>query len=178
MAGRQILIDGYNVIGADAVLSGLQRESLEAARDALIKSVAGSPRFLGDAVTIVFDGAQVPGFSSNQRFGHVTATFSNAGASADDVIKARAQAARDPATIVVVTNDGDIRDYCRGLGCAITGSENLLEQLTAPKKLLRARRMAEAPDDGVAEPARLSTVRKGNPKRLPKRQRNQREYRF
>ena len=175
MTARSILVDGYNVIGADPTLSGLQAQSLEAAREALIKSVAGSPRFLGDRVTIVFDGARSPLYASNQRFGHVTAVFSTAGASADDVIKAQAKASPNPASVVVVTNDSDIRDYCRLLGCTVTGSENLLEQVALPRKLRRPRTAGPADD---YSPATLSTSKKGNPKRRPKASRKPADYRF
>jgi predicted RNA-binding protein with PIN domain len=177
MAGRQVLIDGYNVILADPNLSRLHRESMETARDALVRSVSGSSRFLGDAVTIVFDG---PGRQTQHRVGHVTVTYSSTGSKADDVIKARAAAARDPQSVVVVTNDRDIRDYCSLLGCTITGSENLLDQVALPPKIKPNRRPAPDNAGEAAEPrATLSTVKKGNSKRLPKKlRRPPTDYRF
>lgn len=174
MAGRQILIDGYNVIRGDPNLSGLENRSLEEARDALVRMVAASPRFIGDAITVVFDGARA-GQNMAVRRGHVTVVYSSPGTSADDVIKARASSAVDPRSIVVVTNDLDIKRFCEGLGCTVTGSQNLVEQIAAPRRLKVARETAE-PNDRVGE--RDGTGKKGNPKRLPKRLRNKREYRF
>jgi predicted RNA-binding protein with PIN domain len=175
MAGRQVLIDGYNVIRADATLLALESRSLEEARSALIRMVSASPRFLGDAVTIVFDGAGNRSFGAIERVGHVSSMYSNQGSTADDVIKARASAARDPTSVVVVTDDADIRLHCERAGCTVTGSRNLIEQLAIPKK---ARRVQSVSHDAEVEPPSRGTTKKGNPRKLPKRQRNQRDYRF
>lgn len=175
MASRQVLIDGYNVIGADPMLAGLRDSCLEAARSALIKAVAASPRFLGDQVTIVFDGGAARSFLSSQRHGHITAVFSNGGMSADDVIKARVAGNADARNVIVVTNDRDVAGVCAGYGCTVTRSENLLEQLSTPRKMPRKARGSDG--DDYAHPT-LSTVKKGNPKRLPKAMRNRKEYTF
>jgi len=170
-----VLIDGYNVIRADPALSALEQDSLDDARTALLRSVAAWPRFRDDAVTVVFDGAGTRSFTANQRLGHMTASFPPAGVSADDLIKARAQMATNPRLVVVVTNDADIRDFCAGLGCTVTGSENLLGQLTSPRKARPAR--AGVPEDRDWQPEG-GKPKKGNPRRLPKRLRNKGEYRF
>ena len=175
MAGRQVLIDGYNVIRADPTLSALELRSLEEARTALIRMVSASPRFVGDAVTIVFDGAGNRSFETVERVGHVSSIYSNQGSTADDVIKARALAARDPTSVVVVTDDADIRLHCERAGCTVTGSRNLVEQLAIPKK---ARRVQSVSRDTEAVSPSSGTTKKGNPRKLPKRQRNQRDYRF
>ena len=67
---------------------------------------------------------------------------------------------RDPRTLPTRswwTNDSDIRDFCSGLGCTVTGSENLLDQLSAPRKLSRPVARQDSDDAG---PANLSTVKK------------------
>jgi predicted RNA-binding protein with PIN domain len=172
MAGRQVLIDGYNVIRADPVLSGLEARSLEEARDQLTRAVASWPRFRDDDVTIVFDGSRGRSFASTRRFGHVTVTFS-ASASADDVIKSLAARSRDPARIIVVTNDADIRQFCSALGCSVTGSQNLLDQLGSPWK-----RRGQRPREDFSNPPSPGSEKKGNPQRLPKRLRGRRDVRF
>lgn len=174
MAARQVLVDGYNVIRADPNLSALEHQSLEAARDALIKNLASSPRFLGDMVTVVFDGA-ARSFAGNRRYGGVTATYSAAGSSADEVIKARATAASDKASTVIVTDDLDIRTFCAGIGCIVTSSQNLLRQMATPRKLEPPRPRPVEYDD---ERSPSTTEKKGNPRRRPKRLRKERDYRF
>ena len=172
---RTILIDGYNVIGADPNLSRLLGQSLEAARTALLQTIAGSPRFRGDAVTVVFDGAQTSTLSAS-RLGHVSAVYSPAGTSADDVIKERAASAPTPEQVVVVTDDADIRDHCRRHGCSVTGSQNLLDQLTLPGKLRRPRPVPDTDFSGAPNP---SGTKRGNARRLPKRARRPpSDYRF
>lgn len=174
MAGRHVLIDGYNVIRADAVLSGLEQRSLEEAREALQRSVASWPRFASDRVTIVFDGIGARSFASSIRHGHVTVVFPPPGASADDYIKMAAQQTRNPNSVVVVTNDSDIKTFCAGLGCSVTGSENLLGQLRSPHKVQRATH----DDDNVYVGQVNGTSKKGNPRRLPKRLRGKHDIRF
>lgn len=175
MAGRQILIDGYNVIRADPVLSAMERESLEEARVALMRRLASSPRFMSDTVTVVFDGVRRQSWVGTRRLGHVTATYSRDGSSADDVIKGRAQGRAAAQSVVVVTNDADIRAFCQGVGCTVTSSENLLAQLSSPRRLAAARRDGPRSSEGSGD---RGTPKKGNPRRLPKRARNRQDYRF
>lgn len=175
MAGRHILIDGYNVIRADPNLLRLESQSLENARTALIRTVAASPRFAGDVVTVVFDGIGERSYARRERYGNVTMVFPEPGTSADDNIKRQAAAARDPSQTVIVTNDTDIRDFCASLGCTVTGSENLLTQISLPRKL----RPVPTEERTDSEPPPTSgTQKKGNPRRLSKRERHRRDYRF
>lgn len=174
MAGRHVLIDGYNVIRVDPVLSRLELTSMEEARAALVRTVASWPRFAGDQVTIVFDGRGTRSFASATRQGHVTVTFPPPGQSADDYIKALARTARDPENTVVVTNDSDIRNFCSGLGCVVTSSQNLLVQLTSPHKARRPKPDFEPDQANTAN----DTSKKGNPRKLPKRLRGRHDVRF
>ncbi len=113
---RHIIVDGYNVIRRDPALTALISgpQGLERAREALITRLGGSPRLAKDALTVVFDAANVAGRSSEsieRRSPRLRVIFSASGEIADTVIKrlaAQMLARREPG-VVVVTEDNDIR---------------------------------------------------------------------
>lgn len=47
---RHIVVDGYNVIRADARLQSFERQSLEHARQILAQMLASSPRLANDRI--------------------------------------------------------------------------------------------------------------------------------
>ena len=184
MATRHIIVDGYNVIRADPTLQRAERVSLEEARRVLLSTLNSSPRLRNDEVTVVFDGTfEGRPYANSQRFGRVTALYSARGQTADDVIKARvgvlSGSSARPADIVVVTNDGEIRRHCLALGCQVSGSENLLNQLPGPRhaQLRRQALQRQERDDEVYGPP-PGGPKKGNPRRKPKRERRPQDYRF
>jgi predicted RNA-binding protein with PIN domain len=172
---RQIVIDGYNVIRSDPNFRRIEQQSMEDARQALLNLVNSSPRLAGDEVTVVFDGAGNRTFANGFRFGRVKALFSPIEQSADDVIKEQARNAPDPKSLVVVTNDNDIRSYCEGLGCSVSRSENMLGQLPGPKRQASNPRHHEE-SDGYGPST--GTKKKGNPRKLSKRAKRDHDYRF
>lgn len=176
---RQILVDGYNVIRADPTMQRAERASLENARRLLLTTLDTSPRLRRDSIVVVFDGIREGRANQNSfRQGRVLVVFSARGQSADDVIKARVHATTDPEQVVVVTNDVDIRLYCERHGCAVSGSENLLNQLPGPRRLMRLPSQPRDEDEPDNTPHTLTTVKKGNPRRAPRHSRRPRDYRF
>jgi predicted RNA-binding protein with PIN domain len=170
---RHILVDGYNVIRADPRLQSLERTSLERAREVLVQTLASSPRLANDQITVVFDGAAgVRGHVHSQRLGRILLLYSARGQTADDVIVAEAGALRGRGRVVVVSNDAEVRDRCRAVGCAVSTSENLLGQMPG-----HARPAWSDEDEDEAAPS-LSTAKRGNPHRASKRSRARREVRF
>jgi predicted RNA-binding protein with PIN domain len=170
---RYIIVDGYNVIRADPRLQSLERVSLEHAREVLVQTLASSPRLATDHVLVVFDGRfGARGHVHASRLGRVVTVFSAQGQTADEVIVAEARNLAGRGQVVVVSNDIELRERCRSAGCAVSGSENLLQQLPG-------RSAPTPPDPGEDEiiPT-LSTVKRGNPHRAGKRVRRQREIRF
>lgn len=171
---RHIIVDGYNVIRADPRLQSFERDRLEIARDVLVRTLGSSPRLARDQITVVFDGtggsrAHVHGHS----VGRVRIVYSARGQTADDVIIREAAALVGRGQVIVVTNDGEVRDRCRMEGCDVSGSENLLGQLPGRPRKLPSRHDEE--DDGP-DPS-LSTVKRGNPRRSPRRS-DRRDVRF
>jgi predicted RNA-binding protein with PIN domain len=171
---RHIVIDGYNVIRSDPTFVRIEQQSMEDARGALLNLVNSSPRLARDDITVVFDGSGNRTFANGYRLGRVKAIFSPLGQSADDVIKEQARNARHPESLVVVTNDNDIRSYCEGLGCTVSRSENMLEQLPGQKRRTSRPRQHDEEDGNAV----TGTKKKGNPRKLSKRARRDHDYRF
>ncbi|HKZ06296.1 MAG TPA: NYN domain-containing protein [Methylomirabilota bacterium] len=162
------LIDGYNVIRRDPALASRERMSLEAGRDALCRRLMTVARASGDRFTVVFDGAGHGGAGGG---GAVRVLFSSARESADRVL-AR-MATRGGA---VVSNDREVRRAAARAGALAISADEFLARLE--------RLGAEAPDRGGRpadatphmkdedeEPERPAGPRKGNPRRLPRKQR-------
>jgi predicted RNA-binding protein with PIN domain len=173
-AVRHIIVDGYNVIRADARLLSLERVSLEHAREVLVRTIASSPRLANDQITVVFDGARGGRRHVHaHRMGRVEVAYSAWGQTADDVIVKQARDLAGARTVVVVSNDREVREQCRAAGCEVSGSENLLSQL--PGTPTRQRRL----DSEDEEPrGTLSTHKRGNPRRASKRSKRSRDIRF
>ncbi|MFA5843772.1 MAG: NYN domain-containing protein [Coriobacteriia bacterium] len=103
---RRLIVDGYNVIHADASYRDLAERDLDTARARLVEDVAA---FAAGAfrATVVFDGA---GRSAPDEGVHhvagVAVVFSRGGADADTVIESLARRARERGEgAVVVTSD-------------------------------------------------------------------------
>jgi predicted RNA-binding protein with PIN domain len=150
------LVDGYNVIRQAPELAERERESLAAGREALCRLVASAARASGDTYTVVFDGDRRGGSSAAGP--GVRVIFSSARESADQVLARLAQAGA-----AIVSNDREVRQAAaRARAIAITADEFLA----------RLRKGRPAPDsrkddDDVISPRR----KKGNPRRLSKRDR-------
>jgi predicted RNA-binding protein with PIN domain len=168
---RHIIVDGYNVIRADPRLQSFEHEGLDKARDVLVRTLGSSPRLARDTITVVFDGTGgTRGHVHGYTLGRVRVVYSARGQSGAVVLVRQAGELSRLGPVIVVTNDVEVRERCRAERCEVSGSENLLGQLPG-----RPRR-APVPDDDVPEPS-LSTVKRGNPRRSPRRSR-ERDVRF
>ncbi|MHB1415075.1 MAG: NYN domain-containing protein [Chloroflexota bacterium] len=107
---RLTIVDGYNVIRRDPALSRLERQSLETAREALVRRLATDARLRKDEVTVVFDGGKGGlAFEHSERRGGVRLIFSRFGETADEVIKRLVNAASGD--VRVISNDRELRDH-------------------------------------------------------------------
>lgn len=119
-SGASVLVDGYNV----AKLAWPKLD-LEGQRVVLLDAVENLARRYGSDMTVVFDGADVVGASTDQRR-VIRVVYSPADVLADDVI--RDEVRRLPATrqVVVVTNDREIVGDVRAMGANTMSSEQLV----------------------------------------------------
>ncbi|HET7877111.1 MAG TPA: NYN domain-containing protein [Methylomirabilota bacterium] len=153
------LVDGYNVIRRSSELAARERESLERGRRALIGLLSASARDQRDQFTVVFDGAGPGG--SGLGAARVRVLFSSARGSADALL---AQLARPGDA--VVSSDRAVQAAARRAGAVAVSADDFLARLSARPA---GAPTAEADKDEEQEPAR--GPKKGNPRRLGKRER-------
>jgi predicted RNA-binding protein with PIN domain len=163
-----IIIDGYNLIRQSGFLGGLESQSIQAGRDALVEMLAAYRRVKHHNITVVFDGSSAScDFPSRDRIQGVGIVFSRCGELADAVIKR--MAAREKEKAIVVSSDQDIIRHSAASGCA-TLSSPVFEQ-----KLMLASRMNSGDPDSDADGGWIPTTRKKGPSsRLSKRMRQNR----
>lgn len=163
-----IIIDGYNLIRQSDFLSAYDRQDIQLGRESLIETLAAYKRIKGHKVTVVFDGANDPGFSrSKEQIKGIQVRFSCNGASADDVIKKMASKEREKA--LIVSSDLDIVTYASSRGCA-TISSLMFEEKIAMAAYIDSKGIDQE-DQGGWIP---TTKKKGPSKRLSKKKRRSR----
>ena len=125
------LIDGHNVIGT-GLLPGisLADENDEAKLVALLRRFRARAR---TRITVVFDKGLPGGRSAALSGGGVEVVFASAvGRSADEVLKSRIRAARNPASLRVVTSDLEVQRVARAHGCKVIPAPQFARDLTRP----------------------------------------------
>ena len=163
-----IIIDGYNLIRQSNVLSRLDRQDIARGREALIGQLAAYRRLKPHRITVVFDGVRAPVLSPpRDRVQGITVVFSRGGEPADTVITRMAR--QEGGQAMVVSSDLAIARTAEACGAAVIDSPEFEARMGMAVAL-----------DGLAEPAeeptgrRVSTRKKGEGRRLPKRLRQQR----
>jgi predicted RNA-binding protein with PIN domain len=150
-----IIIDGYN-------LMGIQHRDLEKQRNKLIESLIEYHKRKGHDITVVFDGWRTGGAQENHSvIGGITVIFSRLGEKADSVI--RRIISNERRLWIVVTSDRDIAARAWASGSVPISSEdfmNAVEKIQTEKK-----NIYEEYDEEYVQ-----TSRKGNPKKLSKKE--------
>lgn len=163
------LIDGYNLIRRDPALASREAESLEAGRVALCRLLAQSARVSGDRFTVVFDGRGAGG--SGTGVAGVSVVFSSARETADRVLARLAVGGG-----AVVSNDREVRRAATRAGAIAVSADEFLGRLRTGA----ARPAPQIPPDMPQIPpygkdeddeTERRGPRKGNPRRLPRKQR-------
>lgn len=125
MSRHRLIIDGYNVMHAAPEYRTLLEHDIDAARARFIGDLTSLAHDEG-RVTVVFDGGGNPASDgAPHHIGGLAIVFSPAGMTADTVIEALAQRARErgePA--MVVTSDRATRDAVRSGTVAIRSAES------------------------------------------------------
>ena len=163
-----IIIDGYNLIRQSPELSRIERQDLQAGREALVGLLAGYKRIKAHKITVVFDGTRAPGFTpARDRHKGIAVLFSRPGETADSVIKKMAAAERQGA--LVVSSDREITDFAQSRGAAVMASPEFEEKLVLAGYL-----GANGRDDKPASGWKPTTRKKGPRRRLSKKARRNR----
>jgi len=163
-----IIIDGYNLIRQSKVLSQIDRQDIARGREALIRQLAAYRRLKPHRITVVFDGVRAPELSPpRDRVMGITIVFSRGGEFADTVITRMAR--QEGGQAMVVSSDLAIARTAEACGAAVIDSPEFEARMAMAVAL-----------EGLAEPVeeplgrRVSTRKKGEGRRLPKRLRQQR----
>ena len=127
------ILDGYNVIKRTEPLAD---QNIDDGRTTLIRLIESfRPQgSLNNQVTVVFDGR--PGRSLPPESPEVRVIFTY-DESADDKIKRMVQDSSARRTMIVVTDDREIRFFVKSLGAQVLGSAEFLERLKPPRGVVR-----------------------------------------
>lgn len=157
----EIIIDGYNVIGSDTGLTG----NLEHKRNSLVQQLVNYHKNKGHGVTVVFDGWRSGSIDEvEQKRDGICIVYSRLGEKADSVIVRRAR--RQSTGCVVVTSDREVRNATERFGAVALYAGEFKDMLY---------HVAQSFDDEELDNAPRETPKKGNPRRLSKKERKRRE---
>ncbi len=138
--GREILLDGYNIIKRDPSFQSARQRGLEAARHALIIQLINRYRHTPHRVTVVFDGDAPQEQTTHQQ--RIRIIFSRAGESADSVIaRVAAQARAEGRDVEMFSDDMEVQHSVKSVGGKAQSAAYLTSQLNTPPKHLK--RLAE-----------------------------------
>ena len=160
-----LILDGYNLLSIGGPLSG----HLESARERLLRDLAGYRHRKNHHITVVFDGWQQgqPSEQREHRSG-VQVIYSKRGERADQVIQ---RLAREYGTdCAVVSSDHEIVNAARVHGAFVMGAQEFASKLRA-SSVPSGRVPYKELDTGEDVTARRGPEKKGNPRKLPKSQR-------
>jgi hypothetical protein len=164
-----IIIDGYNLVRQSRALSRLDRADITRGREALIEMLAAYRRLKPHRITVVFDGAGAPALSPERdRMKGIGIVFSRGGETADAVIGRMAR--QEGQTALVVSSDLAVVRSAQAGGAAVIESAEFEARMAMAAAL-----EGGEPADDHQQGRRVSTRKKGEGRRLPKRLRqNQR----
>ena len=130
MARHRLIVDGYNVMHAHPEYGELAVRDIDSARARLVSDLTALAS-VDDRVTVVFDGGGNPhSDGAPHHIGGLTVLFSPAGTTADTVIEALAQRARERnEDVMVVTSDRATRDAVRAGSVSIRSSESFVDDI-------------------------------------------------
>ena len=156
-----IIIDGYNLIGNQTGLSG----NLEAKRSWLVQQLVSYQKRKGYRVTVVFDGWRAGGLDEvNEKNEQVSIVYSRLGEKADSVVIRLAR--QSGSGCVVVTTDNEVRKAIERFGAVALYAAEF-------SAMLRDSEVSFDVDD--PEDSERAGPKKGNPRRLSKKERKRRE---
>lgn len=135
--GRDILVDGYNVIKRDASFQTLSAKSLAEARQLLVNQLGSRYRHTPHQVIVVFDGDGVSEQTIQDR--RVRIIYSRAGETADSVIaRLAASAQAEGREVELYSDDSEVRQSVVQQGGRVGSTNQLTKHLNAaPAELAR-----------------------------------------
>lgn len=166
-----IIIDGYNMIRQIPSLVEHEHVSLENGRKNLIGLLARYKRIKHHAVTVVFDGAsEISEFAPAGKEMGIAVRYSPKGISADNVIADLARKERTRA--VIVSSDNSVIQSAAAAGCGTMTAPDFFDRLLVAAFLDTVGAEKDETDRQSRQiHKRWATKKRGNPRRLPKKER-------
>ena len=165
-----IIIDGYNLIRQSRSLAALDRDDMQAGRDALVDLLSAYKKVKAYPITVVFDGAEAQvGMPRRERLKGIAVRYSAPGELADTVIKRIAGQEKERA--LVVSSDNELVNYVRSRGAAVVSADEFENRLVMACYVDQA----EGADPNEGSGWRPTTKKLGPAKRLPKQKRRMRK---
>lgn len=170
---REILVDGYNLIGAQGRFRK-DRDVLLNERDRLKKALSIYASTLPEParITVVFDGFPTDREGSYQSAGSVVVLFSEEEGSADAVIVRLALRHREQA--IVISSDREVIDRSRLAGARVVGCREFLERMTGRTKSQPSQRQQTVHEESDRDAYPQRPSKKGNPRKPSKKERQNR----
>jgi uncharacterized protein len=131
--GRDILVDGYNIIKNSALFQAVEAQNLAAARAALLAQLVNRYRHTPHRVIVVFDGNAASEQVTHER--RIRIIYSRYNETADSVIARLAAEARQAGREVeMYSNDGEVQQAVAQQGGGVHSASQLTSQLNAPSR--------------------------------------------
>jgi len=142
--GRDILVDGYNVIKNNPSFRAVEARSLAAARDLLISQLVNRYKHTPHQVIVVFDGNDRHEQVSHDR--RVRIIFSSYGETAGSVIaRLTAEARAVGREVEMYSDDGEVQQAVAQQGGDVHATSQLTHQFNAaPRDVARRARHRQA----------------------------------
>jgi predicted RNA-binding protein with PIN domain len=135
---RWTIIDGNNLIHADAALSETRRQDFQTARQVLVRRLETVCGGAGARMTVVFDSTTpkpVTGFEGSP----LEVLFAEPGLGADALIERMVHDAPDPSRITVVTSDAVERRVVEAAGAMSQSCRLFLQQFALDREGMKGR---------------------------------------
>ncbi len=164
-----LIVDGYNLLAQTGRIGAGANLNSESAREALLRDLAAYRQRKSHAITVIFDGWQ-QGWSTEHREHRLglEVIFSRRGEKADQVIQRLA--AEFGSACAVVSSDREIIDFARAQGAFVMKAQEFVMKLRDGPGSTRLSAHKEL-DMGEDIRPKRGPDKKGNPRKLPKSQR-------
>lgn len=147
------LIDGNNVM---AQRVGWHKDK-SAARRGLMDELAEFIQTKKVRVSVVFDGAPEEFFADGSSYKGVKIFYAKQNSNADERIKRFVESSKERRTLIVVTSDRKLADYCHRCGAQIVRSGNFRQMMEEARQ--KNQNNEKSPNEGVKKDELKSWMR-------------------